>query len=146
MIGDPVEARDVVQETNLVLWRKASEFDLGTNFAAWAGKIAHYQVLYYRRRRGRDRLVFDDSVVSKMADEYLGDDEDLSERELALRECLDQMKPEDRHAIQKRYEPDGSVKDLAKDLGRTPVATAAYLMRLRRKLFDCIQLKMTGDS
>ncbi len=145
LIGNPVEAHDVVQETNLVLWRKASEFELGTDFAAWAGKVAHFQVLYYRRRCGRDRLVFDDSVVAQVAEEYLRSDEDLGMREEALRACLDQMKPEQRRVIQKRYEPDGSVKDLASDIGRTPVATGASVMRLRRKLFDCIQLKMTGN-
>lgn len=145
LLGNPVDAHDVLQETNLVLWRKATEFELGTDFAAWAAVIAHYQVLYFRRRLSRDRLVFDEATVSQLAGAYV-DTEDTPEREIALRACLDQLSPEDREAIAKRYAPDGSVKDLAGELGRTPVATSAYLMRLRRKLFECISQRMSAEG
>ena len=39
------QARDVVQEANLIIWRKAAEFEAGTNFEAWACKIAYFEVL-----------------------------------------------------------------------------------------------------
>jgi len=138
LTGNPVDARDIMQETNLVLWRKASEYEPGTNFAAWAATIARYQVMYFRRRQMRNRIVFDDTVVEHLAKVYDHQDNFAAEREVALQECLEKLAPADRKAIRDRYAEDGSVKGLAKELGRTPVATAAYLMRLRRKLFDCI--------
>ena len=33
-------ARDILQETNLVLWRRREEFVAGTSFVAWASKVA----------------------------------------------------------------------------------------------------------
>jgi RNA polymerase sigma-70 factor (ECF subfamily) len=43
---DRSEAQDILQETNVVLWQKIDEFRDGTNFKAWAFRIA-----YHRRSR-----------------------------------------------------------------------------------------------
>ena len=53
MSGDE-NARDVLQETNLVLWEKASSCDPNCDFASWAYRIAYYQVLAYHKRQQRN--------------------------------------------------------------------------------------------
>lgn len=45
LVGNPDAARDIQQETNVVLWRKAGEFKEGSNFMPWALGIARMQVL-----------------------------------------------------------------------------------------------------
>ncbi len=45
MLGDRQQAQDVMQETNMILWRKADQFRLGTNFGAWMLKVAYFQVV-----------------------------------------------------------------------------------------------------
>ena len=40
LLGDRESAKDVLQETNLVLWRKSAEFDEHKSFAAWSSGIA----------------------------------------------------------------------------------------------------------
>ena len=62
LMGDPNSANDILQETNIVLWNKSSEFELGTNFKAWSFRIASFQVMAYRQRCMRDRLIFDDDM------------------------------------------------------------------------------------
>src|SRR5262249_34859663 len=52
------DAEDILQQTNLVLWREFHQFEPGTNFTAWACRVAFNQVLAWRKRRQRDRLVF----------------------------------------------------------------------------------------
>lgn len=47
MPGSP-DVGDVLQETNLVLWQKRRQFKLGTNFFAWACRIARYEVMHHR--------------------------------------------------------------------------------------------------
>lgn len=64
LLGDPDQANDVLQEANLVLWRNAGEFQMGSNFRAWAFRIAHFQVMAHRQRQLRDRLVFDDELLA----------------------------------------------------------------------------------
>jgi len=58
LVPDRTVARDILQEANLVLWRRRESFAPGTSFAAWAYKIAFMQVLAHRRDLGRDRHVF----------------------------------------------------------------------------------------
>ena len=45
------EAEDILQETFLVVSRKADTFAEGTNFLAWACTIARFKVLEFRRRQ-----------------------------------------------------------------------------------------------
>ena len=44
----PLDAEDVLQEANLVLWRKFDQYQEGTNFFAWACQIIRYEVLKYQ--------------------------------------------------------------------------------------------------
>ena len=57
LVADCSAAEDILQETNLVAWRKAADFESGSNFRAWAFRIAHFQILSYRQKVSRDRLV-----------------------------------------------------------------------------------------
>ena len=63
------DAADVLQETNLVLWRKSGEFVEGTEFGAWACRIAYYQVFARLRDAKRDRLVFDPQLLDQLGAE-----------------------------------------------------------------------------
>ena len=53
------DADEILQETNLRLWEEFDRFEPGTDFAAWAIRVAYYQVLTWRKKRDRSRLVFD---------------------------------------------------------------------------------------
>ena len=66
MVPNWCEADEVLQETNIRLWEEFDRFEPGTDFAAWAIRVAHYQVLTWRKRRDRSRLVFSEEAVFKM--------------------------------------------------------------------------------
>src|SRR5580658_8631053 len=69
LLPDANAAQDVLQETNLVLWRKSDEFRDKVNFMGWAFTIARYQVLAYRRDSSREQRMFDQSLFDELADE-----------------------------------------------------------------------------
>src|SRR5215211_7445285 len=71
------DAEEIVQETNLVLWREFHQFQSGTNFAAWACRVAFHQVLAWRKRRQRDRLELSDAFLEAVAKEALDREEEL---------------------------------------------------------------------
>ena len=52
-VANREQAQEVLQQTNLVLCRKADDFELGTNFNAWAFAVAHYQILSHRKNVAR---------------------------------------------------------------------------------------------
>ena len=146
LTGDREQARDVLQECNLVMWSKADEFEDGTNFIAWAFTIARFQVMAARQKIARDRLVFDDEILQGMADIF-DDDEAFDERQAALGLCIEEIAPNHRNLLKIRYTDGLSVKEIALQLDKTANAVAKVLHRTRIALMDCIEKKMSeGQS
>ena len=141
MVWNPVEADDVLQETNLVLWEKAGEFDDSRPFLPWAMRFAQFQAMAWlkRHRRQRERLVFDDDLANLLADEAVADEQTQDSRQQALGACIKKLEPEKRALIARRYEPDASVNAMAEEVGVTPKAISDRLRRIRRALMECIE-------
>lgn len=142
LTGDREQARDVLQECNLVMWSKADQFEPGTNFMAWAFQIARYQVMAARQKTARDKLVFDDAVLERMADIFDEDDQ-FDERQAALGQCIEQIAPNHRELLNIRYTDGLPVKEIAARLDKTANAVAKVLHRTRIALMDCIERKMS---
>jgi RNA polymerase sigma-70 factor (ECF subfamily) len=142
LVLDKERARDVLQQTNLVLLEKETEFERGTHFFGWSAKVAYYEVLTDRRKRQRDRHLFNDDLLSVVASESLQVGETLESRIDALRGCLNKMSAADREVLMQRYRTGGRVSEIAELLGKTPNAVSAMLHRLRSSLMDCVQKKL----
>jgi RNA polymerase sigma-70 factor (ECF subfamily) len=146
LLPDHVAAQDVLQETNLTLWRKASDFQPGTSFLSWATQVAYFHVLSHRRRLRRDRLVFDEQVLAYLAERQTDRIAEPGDRLVALRGCLDKLPPPSRKLLEERYAPGGSVKDLAEAGGRSVAAVSQLLYRIREKLLDCMETVRTAGG
>lgn len=146
LVVDKQQAMDILQQTNLVMLKKAADFQPGTNFGAWACRIAHYEVLAERRRKSRDRMLFDDEVLNLLAEDARGQLKDIDERAVALDECLKQMTSDQRRTLIERYSPNGSVQGMAEAMGRTPNAVSLTLHRLRTALADCIRRRLAANA
>jgi RNA polymerase sigma-70 factor (ECF subfamily) len=142
LLPDRIAAQDLLQETNLTLWHKKDDFEPGTSFTAWASRIARYHVLNYRRKKGRDRLVFDEQLFSDLCDRQAERSEDASQSADALRECLQRLPAEQRDVLVQRYQPGGSVKQLAQSRGQTVGAISQMLYRIRESLLNCVSQRL----
>ncbi|QNN24267.1 sigma-70 family RNA polymerase sigma factor [Planctomycetales bacterium ZRK34] len=145
LVGDLVAADDVLQETNLVLWRKREEFTPGTDFLSWALSVAHFQVLAYRKRRTRDRLAFNDELIDRLAAEAPQHAAELSPRRVALVRCMAKLSPEDRLLIEQRYATSQAVGQIAEQVGRTVNAVYTALNRIRTNLMRCIEQTLAEE-
>ncbi len=139
LIPDPNQARDVLQETNLAIWRSLEQGGEIENFLAWACRIAYFQVLTQRRKRQRDRHLFDEDMLQLIAQEWSADGDDMDEQRRALHHCLNQLAADQRELVRRRYIGQGTVKELAAQRGQTVAAVASALHRTRRTLFNCVQ-------
>ena len=148
MVWNPIEADDILQETNLVLWEKAAEFDDSRPFLPWAMRIAQFQAMAWlkKNRRKGQRLVIDDDLAKLMADEAVDDEQAHDSRRAALAACMKKLKPEQRAMIARRYEPNASVNAMAEIAGITPKAVSDRLRRIRYTLLQCIERTMAKDS
>ena len=145
-LGNVDQARDVLQETNLVLWRKRSDFTDGTNFRAWAFSIAQFQMRAYRQKMGRDRLVFDEAVVETLAEFSGRRDDAYEDRERALHQCLEKLSDRHRDLVRRYYADGVPVKAIADELGKTANALVQALHRVRQTLLRCIQHSTTEQQ
>jgi len=139
LLPDRAAAQDVLQETNLTLWRKAGEFEAGTNFLAWAGRIARYHVLNHRRKLKRDRLVFEESLFLELAERQAQRVEDYGALHASLRHCIEKLPAPQRRLVERRYALDGSVQRIAEQDGKSVGAISQSLYRIRELLLNCVQ-------
>lgn len=139
------QAMEVLQQTNLVLCRKADDFELGTNFNAWAATVAHYQILSYRKTLARDRLVFTEDVIAAIDERE--DENEMREGMLRhLRHCYAKMSDDNQELMKLRYERELSMEQLAREIGKKVVAVRVKLHRLRRSLRDCVQTRLQEEK
>ena len=140
------DAKDVLQETNVVLLGKRDEFPTIENFSAWAARIALYQVMAYRTRLGRERVAFSDELVRTIAERNVDriDPDDPRLRKLSY--CLDQLPKKDRQLLDLRYTDDLPSRDIAQKVGRTPRAISQALYRIRLTLADCIERELSIEG
>ncbi|WP_035602649.1 sigma-70 family RNA polymerase sigma factor [Haloferula sp. BvORR071] len=133
---------DVIQETNALLWTKRSQFEIGTNFRAWALTIARFQVMVHLRLLKKRRWVtLDDDVAELLADELEEQtDPELTESRIeALSACLGKLRPEDRELLMQRYWRKIRLQDFAVSSGRSLSGLKVQLFRLRAALKRCIE-------
>ncbi len=140
------DASDVLQETSMVLWRKFDTFELGTNFFAWACKIARFQVMKCRERQGRSARLFDTTLLEKLADEACDERFVRGVPLVALENCLGKLSESDRSLIRRRYQPNASVQQLASDVGRTANSLSKSLGRIRRVLLECLDRTLALEA
>lgn len=139
LIVDPDEAQEVFQEASVTLWQKFGEFQPGSNFFAWACRIAYFEVLKYRQTHRRDRLQFNDDLLETIAEERSASEELLQARRRALAGCLEKLAPRDRALIKDRYAGSLTVLEIARQSGRPVNTLYKALERIRRALMHCIE-------
>ena len=148
LVFDVNSAADLLQEVNIVLWRKFDQYQSGTNFFAWAREIARLSVLRHRQTTAARIVTLDPQVLDELADRFadatpLGGDDRRSE---ALDACLQKLGDADRDLILARYRPGASVKAIAERTERTVNSVSQSLCRIRRLLAECVARKLRVEE
>ena len=140
-------ARDLLQEVNVTLWQRKDSFTLGTNFKAWAFQTIRYHILNHRRKvSSQGWLVFDDDLIEEISPMLEPESDELEERHLALRRCLERLRPQDRELLQHRYATESSLRDYAVSTQRSEGTLKALLFNLRAVLRRCIEQQIKPSS
>ena len=138
LMPDSEESADIVQDTNTVLWEKRNQFEMGTDFRAWAFQIARYELSAHRAQRKRNGLCFSDALVDELATHtprYTHTDDDLMDD---LRRCVAQLAATDRELLNQRYSSQATCESIAKAISRPVRWVHNALRRIRQELRSCI--------
>lgn len=145
LVPTRADADDVMQEISVVLWEKFDTFREGSDFRAWAFGVARFEVLAWLRDRGRDRLVLDEEVVTKIAGETTTDEPRLERQREALEVCMKKVPADQRAQLMQAYQPDCRIQEVAQGSGRTVAGFYQWLHRMRKMLLDCIRRTLAGE-
>jgi RNA polymerase sigma-70 factor, ECF subfamily len=140
------DADDVMQEVAVVLWDKFDTFIESGDFRVWAFGVARYEVLAWVRDKGRDRLVLDEDVVERLADETAADEPRLGRQREALEICVSRLEPPQRQLLMAAYQSDAQIQQVAQHSGRTVAGFYQWLHRMRRLLLECIRRELNRES
>jgi RNA polymerase sigma-70 factor (ECF subfamily) len=146
LVPNRTDAEDLLQDTAVLLWEKFDQFQVGTDFAAWACRVAFLTVSNHRKRFTRSKLLFNDDLLAAVADRALEMAPQLDDRREALQECMKRLDDRDRRMVMARYEPDGDVRRAAETSDRTQQATCKALYRIRMAVFDCVTLRVAEPT
>jgi RNA polymerase sigma-70 factor len=138
------DAEEVFQNTNVVLWNKFADFQPGSNFFAWASRIAYYEVLSLMKQERRSRT-FSDESLELLANEAVALSDRSSERYDALEDCLSRLAAPDRELLQERYYYQRPPKQIAAIQARSVHAIYRALSRIHNTLLNCVQRTLKSD-
>ncbi len=136
------DARDILQETAIALWRNFEQYDPQRPFVNWACGYARIEVKRFLRRSQQLALLSERAAGVVAAFESQITDESEA-RSRALQSCLDQLPQQQRVLIRDYYVAEKSVASLADETNRTVDAVYKALQRIRFKLSNCIERKLT---
>jgi len=138
---------DVTQEVNLILWEKRGQFEIGTNFRAWAFTTARFVVLGHRRRlRKEGLLVFDQDLIEQLADEWQAQPDEYQHRLATLHTCIEKLADADQALLRVRYSGHGGIERMAAKSGREGSSLRVRLFRLRAALKQCVERELAVEG
>ena len=141
------DADEIYQETILRLWKEFDRFEPGTNFAAWAVRVAHFQILSWRKKAQRSKLVFGQEIVDLVAQAHTpanGAQEDVRHR--ALSHCMERLTATNRDLLAQCYAENTKIKDVAERMNRSTESVYKALQRIRLALHNCISEQLAVEG
>ena len=142
---------DVVQESALECWKKFSDFqpasteEAAEEFIRWACVIARYKALSWQRDKSRDRLVFREEVIQRLAQSALDSLGQLDEERLAVEACLQRLPADQQRLVLSVHAPGESVARIAEETGTKVRQLYSKVNALRAVLLNCVEQRLAGE-
>jgi RNA polymerase sigma-70 factor (ECF subfamily) len=136
------DARDVLQETCVALYRKFEDYDPDKPFLAWAYRFAFLEILKQRERNQSANRFLAADLIRRLAAEREQHEPVLQARLLALEACLKELPAVERELVRSRYQTKTRAEELAAKFGPSRRTLFRKLDRIRGVLFDCISRRV----
>jgi len=135
-----------MQEVAVILWRKYTELAQAEDFRRWAFGVARLEVLAWRRDKGRDRLILNETAMVALAQNTEQRQPFLESQRDALEHCLERLSKEHRSVLQAAYAEGARIDRIAEQLGRSAMSLYKILHRLRISLVECTRSVLAREG
>ncbi|MFC1766103.1 sigma-70 family RNA polymerase sigma factor [Planctomycetota bacterium] len=146
LIPNYSDAEDVMQQVAVVAISKFDEFDQDRSFRDWVLGIARYEVLKYRERNAREKLIFCQALIDQIAAAYCRPERGTDQIYHALRQCLQAVKGRNRQALNQWYVKRAGAVQIAQELGISKNTLYVMLHRLRNSLRGCVERRLAATE
>ena len=134
---------DILQEVAIVIARKASSFEAGREPLPWFMGIARHQIQQWYRDQGREAAHVSYEVLDDFMPLFASfEPEPISDRRIALRQCVEKLPDRQRRIVQLRYMDELDCAQIAGVIGRSVHGIYSLLKRLKRELRKCVELRL----
>ena len=139
------DAAEVFQETCKTLWEKFDQYQSGTDFRAWACRIAYYKVLKLRDRQYRSPQLFSPAFLDLVDEELIVMSDSLDARSEALARCREKLSQRDRDLLERFYKEGATTKRVASHLRLSVHQVYRAVRRIHEALLECINKTLTEE-
>ena len=139
------DAEEVFQDTCLKMLEKWRDYDSARPMAPWACGIARNMARKFFERNRRGGLPLSEIIVAAVSETQHRLAAEVDHRLQKLPECLEQLSAEQRALLEQCYGGDRTIRAIAEASQLEPDALYKRLERIRRNLFECIELAVTKD-
>lgn len=146
MVPNTADAEDIFQETSSLMWRKFEEFKSGTNFTAWGCRIAYFLILEHRRKTARTPLHYSSETIQILSEEYTRRQNEKPQRTEALKTCIRRLSEKERRLLRLRYRQALSVRQIARQWGKSVELVYKNLAKIHYFLFECVQRTVLSEQ
>lgn len=141
MVPNRSDARDILQEVSVVLWRHFDKYDVTRPFTNWAMGYVRIEVRRFLRKN-HQRTQLSDRAAELLYLQEQQEAVEIDERLSHLKHCLTALPQLWRDLLEGYYFKEQTVQTLSEQQGRTVEAIYKRLQRVRLSLHKCIQSKM----
>ena len=145
-VQDFHDSEDVLQRVAATIVTKFGKYDADKPFVAWALGVARIEVLRFRSQQGKQPLVFNDEVVSQVADAYERMIPQVDDIREALHHCMTQLRGRAKQMLELRYLHELQPARIAARLGMTSNAVFVALHRVRTSLRHCMTNRLRREE
>lgn len=144
IVPNRADAREIMQETAVALWRLFASYDPGRPFVNWAMGFARIETRRFLARQKR-RAQLSERAMEVLERELEGDTSFAGAIERHLATCMQKLTDKQRGLIQGYYHENRDVEWLAERKGRTVEAVYKAIQRIRRDLQGCIERQLKKE-
>lgn len=141
-VRDVSAAKDLSQETALMLFRRFAEYDERRPFLAWALGVARFMVRGFHRDAARSRVWFDTELLDQFTELWAEAAAVAPDRAAALEDCIERLPESPRQMVRLRYFDQLNSMEIAERIGTSGAAVRMALQRIRDQLRNCIEQQL----
>ncbi|MFT5496183.1 MAG: RNA polymerase sigma-70 factor (ECF subfamily) [Kiritimatiellia bacterium] len=146
MIPRSADAAEVLQDVSVRLWEKWDQYDVDRPFVPWAIRFAYLEVLKWRQRHAREKLVFSDVLLEQIHARHEEETPLMESRRKALEGCMEKLNDQQRKWVALRYGKHGAVKAQAEQSGVRLHKLYYALEKIRNQLLDCVEQALRKEG